>query len=239
MLRLDALSCGHGAFRAVHELSLEVSTGTVCALLGPNGAGKSSTIMAIAGHGDIHSGAIYYRDRDLSTVPTMERVQLGIAVVPEGRHLFTDLTVDENLLIGGYIHSRKKNIKNRERVLELFPRLAERTNQLAGLLSGGEQQMLNIGRALMADPKLLLVDELSMGLMPTIVDMCYHVIRDMKATGMTVLLVEQNAARAIDLADSVCVLESGYAVWQGTGEAAHQDEYLIQSYMGLREGRAT
>src|SRR5215469_11609586 len=155
MLTLDALSCGYGAVRAVHDLSFELPAGTLLALLGPNGAGKTSTIMAIMGHVDIYSGRIVYESADITRRRAVDRAELGIALVPEGRQLFPDLTVDENLTVGGYAHARARDRVNRERVFHVFPRLAERTTQLASSLSGGEQQMLAIGRALMAEPRLL------------------------------------------------------------------------------------
>ena len=159
---------------------------------------------------------------------------MRIAIAPEGRRLFPDLTVRENLTVGGYIHDRAAETRNADRVLTLFPRLAERLNQLAGSMSGGEQQMLAVGRALMAEPRLLMVDEVSLGLMPSIVDVCYDAIAALKKDGMTILLVEQSTQRALDVADDVCVLESGQAVWRGTAEAARGDPALIDAYLGLK-----
>jgi branched-chain amino acid transport system ATP-binding protein len=235
MLRLERLCCGYGTFRAVHDLSLEVAKGAVFALIGANGAGKSSTIMAIAGHVDIHGGKVVLKDADITGAPTRERVRAGIALVPEGRRLFSDLTVEENLAIGGYAQPKDRLSRNREIALELFPRLAERQGQAAGSLSGGEQQMLAIGRALMAEPELLLIDEVSLGLMPKMVDVCYRAIARLKEAGMTVLLVEQSTTRALAIADRVCVLESGRAVWQGSAAEAQGDPAMIDAYLGLRE----
>jgi len=157
----------------------------------------------------------------------------GIALVPEGRRLFPDLTVAENLTIGGYSRPRSDEARNRDKVIDLFPRLGERLAQQAGTLSGGEQQMLAMGRGLMAQPRFLMVDEVSLGLMPKAVDVCYEAIRRLKADGITVLLVEQNTTRALDVADRVCVLESGHAVWQGGAEEARRDTSMIDAYMGL------
>ena len=235
MLWLERLSCGYGTFRAVHDLSLEVSQGSVFALIGANGAGKSSTIMAIAGHVEVQGGKVRFLDADITGAPARERVRAGIALVPEGRRLFPDLTVAENLAIGGYGRPKGRLARNRETALELFPRLAERQGQAAGSLSGGEQQMLALGRALMAEPRLLLIDEVSLGLMPKMVDACYQAIGRLKEAGMTVLLVEQSTTRALAIADRVCVLESGHAVWQGSAAEAQRDPAMIDAYLGLRE----
>src|SRR6476659_9091450 len=220
MLTLENLSCGYGAVRAVHDLSFELPAGTLLALLGPNGAGKTSTMMAIMGHVDIYSGRILYQGADITRRRAVDRTKLGIALVPEGRQLFPDLTVEENLTVGGYAHPLARDRINRERVFHFFPRLGERKTQLAGSLSGGEQQMLAIGRALMAEPRLLLVDELSLGLMPKMVDLCLKALLDLKRDGVTILLVEQNTARALDVADQVIVLSSGAVVFRGSAARA-------------------
>ena len=239
MLRLDGVACGYGAFRAVTDLSFDVAAGEVFALVGANGAGKTSTIMAVAGHVDVFEGRIHLGERDITTLPARERVRLGVAVAPEGRRLFPDLTVDENLTIGGYIHPVDRSRQNRDKVLDLFPRLGERLDQMAGSLSGGEQQMLAIGRALMSEPSLLLIDELSLGLMPAVIDICYGAIAALRSDGMTVVLVEQSTKRALEVADKVCVLESGRDVWQGTAAAAREDPDLIEAYLGLKQEAAT
>lgn len=233
MLRLETLSCGYGEFRAVNELSLSVGQAQVCALIGANGAGKSSTLMAIAGHVEVQAGRIELAGADISRVPAANRVHQGIAIAPEGRRVFADLTVAENLLIGGYIRTRSQTAQSRKAVLELFPALSERLHQRAAVLSGGEQQMLALGRALMADPKLLLIDEVSLGLMPKMIDICYQAIRKLKEDGITILLVEQSTSRALEVADDVCVLESGHAVWQGTAASARKDPAMIDAYLGL------
>jgi branched-chain amino acid transport system ATP-binding protein len=232
MLRLENLHCGYGAFTAVHGIDLELEAGKVQALIGPNGAGKSSTIMAIAGHVSVTEGSIRLNGDDITSMPARERVRTGIAIAPEGRRLFPDLTVRENLVVGGYSRPKSATEGNIGRVLELFPRLDERFGQLAGSLSGGEQQMLAIGRALMAEPKLLLIDEVSLGLMPKMVDICYAAIDRLRSEGMTVLLVEQSTSRALAIADRVLVMESGRAVWSGTGEEAREDPKLIDAYLG-------
>ena len=235
MLRLERLCCGYGTYRAVHDLSLEVAKGAIFALIGANGAGKSSTIMAIAGHVEVHGGRVLLVDADITGAPPRTRVRAGIGLVPEGRRLFPDLTVGDNLALGGYARPKASLTRNRDSVLELFPRLAERLGQAAGSLSGGEQQMLAIGRALMAEPQLLLIDELSLGLMPKMIDVCYDALRRLKAAGITILLVEQSTARALAIADRVCVLESGRAVWQGSAEEAREDPAMIDAYLGLQE----
>jgi len=235
MLRLEGLCCGYGAMRSVHGLDLEVADGTVQALIGANGAGKTSTLMAIAGHVAIQGGRVTFDGLDLTGLKPKARVAAGIAVVPEGRRLFADLSVEENLVVGGISRPAARFPANRERVFALFPRLAERQGQRAGSLSGGEQQMLAIGRALMAEPRLVLIDEVSLGLMPAMVDLCFRAIAELRADGIAVLLVEQSTSRALTAADRVCVLESGRAVFSGSGAAARDDPALIDAYLGLGE----
>ncbi|MCY4395562.1 MAG: ABC transporter ATP-binding protein [Rhodospirillaceae bacterium] len=233
MLRLDRLTCGYGPFRAVTELSLEVPDGSVLALIGANGAGKSSTLMAVAGHVAVMGGRVLFDDADITAEPARSRVRRGIALVPEGRRLFPDLSVQENLTVGGYSRSQRVEARNVERVVALFPRLEGRLKQLAGSMSGGEQQMLAIGRALMAEPRLLLIDEVSLGLMPAVIDVCYAALDRLRDDGLAILLVEQSTQRAFDIADTVCVLESGRAVWSGTAGAAREDPALVEAYLGL------
>jgi len=233
MLHLENMSCGYGSLTAVENLSLQISKGEIFALIGANGAGKSSTIMSVAGHVEVKTGRILFKGDDITDVPIAKRVRLGIAVVPEGRRLFSDMTVNENLAVGCYSLPKKHLSRNRDKVLELFPRLGERIEQQASVLSGGEQQMLAIGRALMADPELLIIDELSLGLMPKVIDLCYRAISTLKEQGVTILLVEQNTTRALEVADRICVLESGREVWQGTAEVAGKDPNLIKAYLGL------
>jgi len=234
MLRLEGLSCGYGPMRAVDQLQLQVASGSVTALLGSNGAGKSSTIMCIAGHVEMQGGSVYYDGADIAALSPMARVAAGIGLVPEGRRLFSSLTVRENLVVGGYCRSGEATAPNLERVLTTFPRLGERLHQRAGSLSGGEQQMLAIGRALMSQPKLLLVDELSLGLMPKIIDVCYAVIDGLKTKGMAILLVEQSTQRALEVADAVTVLESGRQVWTGTARQARHSTDMIDACLGLK-----
>jgi branched-chain amino acid transport system ATP-binding protein len=216
-------------------VTLDIPQGEITALLGANGAGKSSTIMCIAGHVAVTAGRILYREKEITGATPMARVAAGIAVVPEGRRLFASLTVRENLIVGGYSQPGAAIREGIDRVLTLFPRLGERLRQPAGSLSGGEQQMLSIGRAMMSQPKLLLIDELSLGLMPQITDLCYEAITALKINGLTILLVEQSTQRALEVADRVCVLESGKTVWQGTAEKARDNAGLIDALLGLRE----
>ena len=231
MLRLERLSCGYGAIRAVENLSLEVSAGTVLALLGPNGAGKTTTVMAVMGHTTIHAGRILFEGSDISVDSAVARARLGIALVPEGRRPFVDLNVEENLTVGGYSRSAARDAINRERVYEIFPRLRDRRKQLAGSLSGGEQQMLAMGRALMAEPKLMLIDELSLGLMPKMVDLCFEALDRLRWGGLTVVLVEQNTTRALEIADGVCVLASGSMAFSGPAAAARADTALFETFL--------
>ena len=238
MLRLESLSCGYGPMRVVHGLDLSVAGGEIFALLGANGAGKSSTIMCIAGHVAVKQGRILYQGKDITGQAPMERVRNGLAVVPEGRRLFPSLTVMDNLVVGGYCRPKQKTRDGIDRVIAVFPRLGERLDQVAGSLSGGEQQMLSFGRALMSEPKLLLVDELSLGLMPKMIDICYQAISDLKKIGLTFLLVEQSTQRALEVADRVLVLESGRSVWKGSAAEARNDAGLIDAFLGLRAGES-
>jgi branched-chain amino acid transport system ATP-binding protein len=231
MLRLENLSCGYGSVRAVQDVSLHLAAHQSLALLGPNGAGKTSTIMAIMGHTTIHGGRILLDGQDITHVPPVKRVELGVAVVPEGRRLFSDMSVEENLTVGGYRHAIANDRKNRTRVYDLFPRLAERRKQISGSLSGGEQQMLAMGRALMAEPRLLLIDELSLGLMPRMVDLCFDALAALKADGVTILLVEQNTARALNFTDHVCVMTSGVLAFSGVSADAINNEQLFDVFV--------
>ncbi len=231
MLRLENMSCGYGPVRAVTDVSFELPDRSALALLGPNGAGKTSTIMAIMGHTTVQGGRILFNGEDITHVPPVRRVDLGIALVPEGRRLFTDLTVEENLTVGGYHLPARNDAANRARVYELFPRLSDRRKQVSGSLSGGEQQMLAMGRALMSEPKLLLIDELSLGLMPKMVDQCFAALATLKSEGVTILLVEQNTTRALDFAENVCVMTSGSLAFSGSSQQAKQDENLFDAFV--------
>ena len=230
MLRLEGFACGYGPFRAVHHLDLTVERGGISVLLGPNGAGKTSTIMCLAGHVEQQAGLVEFDGRNLLSIPTASRARSGLALAPEGRRLFPDLRVEENLIVGGLSQPARAFAGDRDRVLHYFPRLAERLRQPAGRLSGGEQQMLAIGRALMARPRLLMVDELSLGLMPKIIDTCYQVLRRLaREEGLAVLMVDQSTDRALDVADQVCVLQSGRVGWAGSGDEARRNAEEVRS----------
>ncbi len=236
MLELRDLSCGYGDITALRSLSLTLDPGKILALIGPNGAGKTSTIMCLAGLVTRHGGEILLAGKDISNLPARARPSLGLAIVPEGRRVFAELTVGENLIVGGHTVDRLALQRNQARIFEYFPRLRERRGQHAGSLSGGEQQMLAIGRALMSDPKILLVDELSLGLMPKMVDECYEVLTQLSAAGVAIMLVEQSTERALSAADHVCVLEAGNVTWQGSATAAHQNKEVIEALLGTNTG---
>ncbi len=232
MLSISGLQVGYGAFTAVHGLDLEVGRSDIFALLGANGAGKTSTLMALAGHAEVKSGQIVFDGRDITGLPAAQRAAAGLAIAPEGRRLFADLSVAENLVVGGYAQPRQAAARNRARVIELFPRLGQRLAQTAGTLSGGEQQMLAIARALMGRPRLLLLDEPSLGLAPMIVKQIFAVIRQInKEQGITVLLVEQNAFHALRLADRGYVMANGQIEMQGSGAQLLADEGVRKAYL--------
>jgi branched-chain amino acid transport system ATP-binding protein len=233
MLEISQLHCGYGEVTVVHGLDLSVMPGHITALLGPNGAGKSSAIMAIAGHTAVTGGDILFNGKSILALSPAERTKLGIAIVPEGRRVFPDLTVAENLLVGGYVRTAQEAATNEERVFALFPRLKERRKQQAGTLSGGEQQMLAIGRALMASPRLIMIDELSLGLMPAMVDLCIGAIQSLKQQGIGVLLVEQNTHRAVAVADDVTVLVSGRVAFRGKSDVVRDDPGFADKYLGM------
>ena len=232
MLEVERLSCGYGAAVVLHELSLTVKPGEIVSLIGPNGAGKTSTLQCIAGHVRATSGNVRFGGRDITAWTPQARVREGIAISPEGRRLFGDMTVRENLLVGGYSQPGRMAAQNMQRVLEIFPRLQERFAALGRTLSGGEQQMVAIGRALMAQPQLVLIDELSLGLMPKNVDICYAALGQLKRQGLAVLLVEQNLSKALAFSDRVYVLESGRLVWAGSAEAARARGDLAATILG-------
>ncbi|MFQ5565309.1 MAG: ABC transporter ATP-binding protein [Paracoccaceae bacterium] len=236
MLEVTGLTCGYGDITAVDGLSISLGKGEIFGLIGANGAGKTTTIMALAGLIPVRSGSIMLDGRDIAAVPAHARVGLGLALVPEGRRVFSDLTVDENLTVGGTRLDRRALERNRDRVYQTFPRLGGRRRQLAASLSGGEQQMLAIGRAIMAEPSVLLVDELSLGLMPIAVDECYRVLGGLQADGLAILLVEQSTERVLHVASRIAVLESGRLAWTGSGAEAAQDSAVVDAYLGLGEG---
>jgi branched-chain amino acid transport system ATP-binding protein len=232
LLEIRALEVRYGGIRAVKGINLDVGQGELVCLIGANGAGKSSTLRAVAGIVSPAGGSIRFGDRDLSRVPAFRRAREGLVMVPEGRGVFSRLSVDENLAMGAYARSDPGVAADRARVFELFPRLAERRAQTAGTLSGGEQQMLAIGRALMSQPKLLALDEPSMGLAPMAARRIMDVVRDINRAGVTVLLVEQNAQSALALAHRAYVMESGEITLSGDARALLADPRVREAYLG-------
>ena len=236
LLELERLVVRYGAVEAVKGISLEVREGEICALLGANGAGKSTTLRAISGLSAAASGCIRYGGVDITRWPAFRIVEAGVTHVPEGRRVFGTLTVEENLVLGAFVHRSRPALvrEGMERVFALFPRLAERRRQLAGTLSGGEQQMLAIGRALMARPRLLLLDEPSLGLAPLLVREILRTIQAINRQGVTILLVEQNARMALRIAHRAYVLETGRIVLAGTPAEMQQDSRIRRAYLGGR-----
>ena len=233
MLRIENLNVHYGGVHALKSVNLEVPDGAVVTLIGANGAGKSSTLRSICGLVKDVRGTISYDGQDILNVKTYDRVRLGIAMVPEGRRIFTNLTVLENLLMGAYPLNSKVGLSNDlDKVYHLFPRLQERQNQRAVTLSGGEQQMLAVGRALMSRPRLLLMDEPSLGLAPNLVKEMYQTIEQIHNEGLTVLLVEQNARLALQLASYGYVLEVGRVVLEGPSSLLANDEGVKKAYIG-------
>ncbi|MEI6109731.1 MAG: ABC transporter ATP-binding protein [Actinomycetes bacterium] len=233
MLKISDLTVGYGAITAVKGLSLEVREGEIVSVIGSNGAGKSTTLRTVSGLMKPKSGSIEFLGEKIDGIPGHEIVAKGICQSPEGRRIFPKMTVDENLDLGAYLRKDGAAFKEaRERVLELFPRLRERINQKAGTMSGGEQQMLAVGRALMGNPKLLVLDEPSMGLAPVLVDLIFETIETIRKSGVTILLVEQNALAALRIADYAYVLESGNLKLEGDGSKLADDPAIAQAYLG-------
>jgi branched-chain amino acid transport system ATP-binding protein len=233
MLEVSNLTCGYGDIIAARDISFSVAAGEIYSLMGANGAGKSSTLMCLCGMVDRHDGNIKLNGIEISNLPSEQRIRHGIAIVPEGRRIFPDLSTTENLIVGGQVVDNQTLENNREKVFDYFPRLRERERQLAGSLSGGEQQMLAIGRALMSEPRVLLVDELSLGLMPKVVDECYEVLQDLKSSGVAIVLVEQNTERALQVADKAMVIEAGNSVWQGSATELKENPGAVEKLLGL------
>ena len=233
MLRIENLKVRYGMIEAIKGISFEVNDGEIVTLIGANGAGKTTTMHAISGLLKPAEGHIYLDDVDLTRTPAYKIPGLGLAQVPEGRRVFAEQTVEENLILGAYSRKDKENFQaDLNHVFELFPRLLERRKQPAGTLSGGEQQMLAMGRALMAKPKIMLMDEPSMGLSPLLVKEIFHIIEDINKQGTTVLLVEQNAKMALSIADRAYVLETGKITMQGTGAELAASEQVKKAYLG-------
>ncbi len=233
MLAIDNLSVHYGGIHALQGVSLEVPEGKIVTLIGANGAGKSTTLKAVIGLVKASGGSVSWDGEPISGLPTKDIVRRGVVLSPEGRRVFPNLTVDENLSLGAFCRSDKAAVAaDRERVFSLFPRLKERMRQKAGTLSGGEQQMLAVGRAIMTSPKLLMMDEPSLGLAPLIVKMIFDIIREVNASGTTVLLVEQNAKAALEVADYGYVLETGRITLSGPGRELLADDRVRAAYLG-------
>lgn len=235
-LEIRDLCVSYGGIRALKGVSLSVDEGQIVTLIGANGAGKSTTLRAISGLQKVQSGSILYGGEELTSLPAKEIVRRGIIHVPEGRRIFPDMTVAENLKIGAFLRTDKAAIaQDMDYVYSLFPRLKERSWQLAGTLSGGEQQMLAVGRALMSRPKVLMMDEPSLGLAPLIVKDIFSIIRRVNQDGITVLLIEQNANAALRIADYGYVLETGTIALSGTGEELLKNESVREAYLGKKK----
>ena len=233
LLKVTDLVVSYGGIEALKGISFEVDQGKIVTLIGANGAGKSTTLRTISGLVPPKDGRIYFEGRDITDFNTQKIVETGIAMVPEGRRVFANLTVLENLRIGAYLRKDKEVIEQDiNYVYDLFPRLKERSWQLAGTLSGGEQQMLAVGRAVMTRPKLIMMDEPSLGLAPLVVKDIFKIIRTLKETGMTVLLIEQNANAALHACDYAYVMETGRITTSGTGEELLASEAIQEAYLG-------
>ncbi len=233
LLKVQGLKVAYGGIQAVKGLDLEVREGELVTLIGSNGAGKTTTMKAITGSLPLVDGEIAYLGRSIRGRGAWDLVKDGLAMVPEGRGVFTRMTITENLLMGAYLRSDKAAmVEDMDRMFALFPRLKERRDQLAGTMSGGEQQMLAMGRALMSRPRVLLLDEPSMGLSPIMVDKIFEVVKDVHAQGVTVLLVEQNASRALGLADRGYVMESGLLTMDGPARDLLVDPRVRAAYLG-------
>ncbi len=232
MLRLDNVSTFYGKIQALHNVSLEVNQGEILPLIGATGARKSTLMMTICGDPRAHGGHIEFDGQQIQNMKTADIMRRGLAVVPEGRRIFSAMTVEENLAMGSFFQNKEDSEKQLEHVLELFPRLKERFSQRGGTMSGGEQQMLAIGRALMSKPRLLLLDEPSLGLAPIIIQQIFEIIEKLREEGVTIFLVEQNAHQALKIADRGYVLENGRIVMNGTGEALLNDDSVRKAYLG-------
>ncbi len=233
MLKIEGLKVSYGNIEALHGLSLEVNKGEIVTLIGANGAGKTTTLHSVSGIIATQAGKIEFLDNHLDKVSAEKRVDMGLVQVPEGRRVFANLTVQENLEMGAYLPRTRARMKdNLDNVMVRFPRLKERSRQLAGTLSGGEQQMLAIGRALMSEPTLLLMDEPSMGLAPMLVQEIFSIIRWINQQGVTILLVEQNAHMALNTAHRAYVLETGRIVASGPSAELKESEEIRKAYLG-------
>lgn len=232
MLEFKQVSAHYGKIQALHQVSLNIQKGEIVTLIGANGAGKTTLLSTLCGDPCASEGQILYRDVDITQLPTAKIMREDIAIVPEGRRVFSRMTVEENLAMGGFFATRQQYQQRIEQVYTLFPRLQERRSQRSGTMSGGEQQMLAIGRALMSQPELLLLDEPSLGLAPIIIMQIFDTILQLREEGMTIFLVEQNANQALKLADRGYVLENGHIVLEDRGKALLANEAVRSAYLG-------
>ncbi len=232
ILQVDNINVYYGSIHAIKGISFEVNEGEIVTLIGANGAGKSTTLNTIAGLLRSRTGSVTFLGENLAKIPAHKIVSRGLALVPEGRRVFLQMTVQENLEMGAYTQGGSSAATDLGRVYELFPRLKERRRQVAGTLSGGEQQMLAMGRALMSHPKLLMLDEPSMGLAPILVEQIFEIIRNLHRAGSTILLVEQNAQAALSVANRAYVLETGKVVTTGSGQELLEDPAIKKAYLG-------
>lgn len=233
LLEVKDLEVSYGVIRALKGISFTVEEGEIVSLIGANGAGKTTTMQSIMGLIPIKGGTVTYKGQVINKIPGFKLIGMGMSQVPEGRRVFQELTVYENLVLGAYTEKDKNKVKKDvEEICEKFPRLGERRKQVAGTLSGGEQQMLAMGRAMMSHPKLLMLDEPSMGLSPLLVDQVFDIIKEYHAQGTTILLVEQNANKALAISDRAYVLENGSITLSGTGEELMQSEDVKKAYLG-------
>lgn len=233
LLEVKGLEVYYGVIQALKGIDFEVNEGEIVTLIGANGAGKTTTMQSVIGLIPSKAGSVFFEGKEITHQPCHKIVSLGMSQVPEGRRVFQELSVYDNLLMGAYSQKDKKSVKKDiEKIYERFPRLEERKNQISGTLSGGEQQMLAMGRALMSHPKLLMLDEPSMGLSPLLVDEVFSIIKDLNAEGTTVLLVEQNAGKSLAISDRAYVLENGKIVLSGTGEELLASQEVKKAYLG-------
>ena len=232
MLEIRNLTAHYGHSQVLYDISIDVKSGEFVSIIGANGAGKSTLMIVIMGLVPVSAGSLLFKGKDISKSKPWERAGLKIAYVPEGRRVFGELTVAENLRIGGWVEPPADLPRRVEHVVSIFPRLGERMNQAARTMSGGEQQMLAIGRALMLEPELLLVDEISMGLMPILVNRCFEVLKQLSEAGTTILLVEQNARKALSVSHRGYVLETGHIVLEGEAAKLRDDDAVRRAYLG-------
>jgi branched-chain amino acid transport system ATP-binding protein len=233
LLSLHDVDTFYGSIQCLHRISMEIMPGSLVALVGSNGAGKSTLLKTISGLHASHAGTLSFSGEDLGRVPAYRRVAMGIAHCPEGRQIFTEFSVEENIRTGGYLQPKATVEEDLEKMYALFPILKDKRHQMAGLLSGGQQQMLAIARALMSRPRLLLLDEPSMGLAPLIVEEVFTIIARLRQQGVTILLVEQNAYEALPLADWAYVMETGHIVLSGKGKELMHNEQVREAYLGM------